>query len=110
MSILVYNFFFFLLIKFTTFIFPTNVHLTHIQLFECFRHFDCVDTRLISAYQTLSLIGYTYDNQQIFKTASVQFRKTNLIKSTRHLNIYRFPKMVCAFLYKNCFINSYLLF
>lgn len=39
-------------------------------------------------------MGHVYDNQNSFDSAYVEYLKTNLIKSTRHLNIYRFPKMV----------------
>lgn len=39
-------------------------------------------------------MGHVYDNQNIFDSAYVEYLKKNLIKSTRHLNIYRFPKMV----------------
>lgn len=42
-------------------------------------------------------MGYTYDDQNMFESAFVEYLKTNLIKSTRHLNVYRFPKMVYMF-------------
>lgn len=42
-------------------------------------------------------MGHIYDDQNIFDSAFVEYVKKNLIKSTRHLNMYRFPKLVSAF-------------
>jgi hypothetical protein len=42
-------------------------------------------------------MGYTYSDQNTYESAFVEYLKTNLIKSTRHLNMYRFPKTVCVF-------------
>lgn len=39
-------------------------------------------------------MGYIYNDQNMFDTGFVQYLKKNIIKSTRHLNVYRFPKTV----------------
>lgn len=61
------------------------------------RHFQQENSKLVKAYRAISIMGYTYDDQNIFESAYVEYLKTNLIKSTRHLNVYRFPKMVYVF-------------
>lgn len=62
------------------------------------RLFQEVNNKLVTVYRALSLMGFTYDNQNIFDSAYVEYLKKNLIKSTRHLNVYRYPKIVSEFL------------
>lgn len=42
-------------------------------------------------------MGHIYDDQNIFYSAFVKYLKKHLIKSTRRLNVYRFPKIVSLF-------------
>jgi len=70
-----------------------------LKLYFLHRYFQPLNKKLIKAYQALSIMGYTYDNQNMFESAFVQYLKTNLIKSTRHLNVYKFPKMVSIYIY-----------
>lgn len=65
-----------------------------LKLYLLCRHFQPLNKKLIKAYQALSIMGYTYDNQNTFESAIVQYLKTNLVKSTRHLNVYKFSKSV----------------
>lgn len=37
-------------------------------------------------------MGYIYNDQDMFDMGFVQYLKKNIIKSTRHLNVYRFPR------------------
>lgn len=39
-------------------------------------------------------MGYIYDDQNIFDSGFILYLKRNIVKSTRHLNVYRFPKTV----------------
>lgn len=40
------------------------------------------------------MMGFAYNEQDYFDSAYVEYLKTNIIKSTRLLNVYKFPKMV----------------
>lgn len=62
------------------------------------RDFHHVNKYLTKAYWTLSVIGYMYDDQNEFQSAYVKYHKTHLIKSTRHLNVYKNPIIVREFL------------
>lgn len=59
-----------------------------------FRHFQQANSQLSKVYWALSIIGYIYNDQNMFDMGFVQYLRKNIIKSTRHLNVYRFPKMV----------------
>ncbi|XP_026809384.1 trimethylguanosine synthase-like isoform X2 [Rhopalosiphum maidis] len=60
-----------------------------------YKHFQQANSKLSKAYRAISIMGYIYNDQNMFDTGFVQYLKKNIIKSTRHLNVYRFPKM-CA--------------
>ncbi|VVC40251.1 RNA cap guanine-N2 methyltransferase,S-adenosyl-L-methionine-dependent methyltransferase [Cinara cedri] len=59
-----------------------------------YRLFQDKNIYLTKAYWALSIIGYIYNDQNEFKSAYVEYLKSNIIKSTRHLNVYKYPKVV----------------
>lgn len=51
-------------------------------------------------------MGYIYNDQDMFDMGFVQYLKKNIIKSTRHLNVYRFPKTVSFnYLFDNTLVS-----
>ncbi|KAE9545624.1 hypothetical protein AGLY_001167 [Aphis glycines] len=57
-----------------------------------YKNFQRNNSKLSKAYRAISIMGYIYNDQDMFDTGFVQYLKKNIIKSTRHLNVYRFPK------------------
>lgn len=68
-------------------------HITNFEFLYKYKNFQQPNSQLSKAYRTISIIGYVYNDQNIFDMGFVQYLKKNIIKSTRHLNVYRFPKM-----------------
>ncbi|CAI6367177.1 unnamed protein product [Macrosiphum euphorbiae] len=67
--------------------------ITNFEFLYKYKNFQQVNSQLSKAYQAISIIGYIYNDQNMFDMGFVQYLKKNIIKSTRHLNVYRFPKM-----------------
>ncbi|XP_025421482.1 trimethylguanosine synthase-like [Sipha flava] len=67
-------------------------HVSNFDFLYKYKHFKKVHDKLVKAYQAISIMGYTYSDQNTYESAFVEYLKTNLVKSTRHLNMYRFPK------------------
>ncbi|KAL5241731.1 hypothetical protein ACI65C_009141 [Semiaphis heraclei] len=67
-------------------------HVSNFDFLYKYKHFQRANSQLSKAYWAISIIGYTYNDQNMFDMGFVQYLKKNIIKSTRRLNVYRYPK------------------
>lgn len=59
-----------------------------------FRHFEQSNSKLSKAYWAISTLRSIHNEQNIFDTGFVIYLRRNIVKSIRHLNVFKFPKMV----------------
>ncbi|XP_050442118.1 uncharacterized protein LOC126846570 [Adelges cooleyi] len=57
-----------------------------------YKHFPDLNSKLVEGYRALSIMGFVYNDQSFYNSSFCLYHNRHLIKSTRHLNIYRFPE------------------
>lgn len=70
----------------------TDDRVSNFDFLYKYKNFQQNNSQLSKAYRALSIMGYIYNDQDMFDMGFVQYLKKNIIKSTRHLNVYRFPR------------------